>query len=214
MTAEYRQPVEQVLGALASDAQAGLSAGEARERLRRYGANELTAEPPVPSWKRFLAQFQNVLVILLLAATSISAVLWLYERDSALPYDAIAIGAVVLLNAVMGFVQEARAESAVAALQQMSAPHARVVRAGQPQTIPAAELVPGDILVVEEGDSIPADSRIVHSTALQAAEAALTGESLPVAKDSQPIDGEVSLATAATCSTAEQPSRPAARARS
>ena len=82
----YQQPVDEVLAALATDAQLGLSAGEAQARLERYGRNELTAEKPVPGWRKFLAQFQDVLVILLLIATVISAGLWLYERESALPY--------------------------------------------------------------------------------------------------------------------------------
>ena len=114
---------------------------------------------------------------------SISAGLWLYERDSALPYEAIAIFAVVLLNAIMGYVQESRAEQAVAALRQMSAAHANVIRDGERQSIPAAEVVPGDIILIEEGDTVPADARLIQSTALQTAEAALTGESLPVSKD-------------------------------
>jgi Ca2+-transporting ATPase len=91
-----------------------LSEAEARTRLDRHGRNELTAEKPVPGWRKFLAQFQDALVILLLIATAISAALWLLERESALPYEAIAIFAVVLLNAIMRYIQESRAESAVA----------------------------------------------------------------------------------------------------
>jgi len=193
MMPEYRRPFEDVLVALGSDARRGLGAGQARERLLRYGANELAAEPPVPGWRKFLAQFQDVLVILLLVATAISAALWFYERDSVLPYEAIAISGVVLLNAVMGYIQASRAESAVAALRQMSAAHARVVRDEESRTVPAADLVPGDIILIEEGDTIPADARVVQSTALQTSEAALTGESLPVAKDHEPIAGEASL---------------------
>jgi len=134
-----------------------------------------------------------VLVILLLIATAISAVLWLYERDAPLPYEAIAISAVVLLNAVMGYLQEQRAESAIAALQQMAAAHAHVVRDGAVTSVPAADVVPGDIVVIEEGDTAPADGRLVESTALSMAEAALTGESLPVAKDVATIAGDVAL---------------------
>ena len=129
-TAAYRHQADDVLAALGTDAERGLSQAEARARLERYGRNELAAETPVPAWRKFLAQFQDVLVILLLIATAISAGLWLYERDSALPYEAMAIFAVVLLNAVMGYVQESRAESAVAALRQMSAAHAHVIRDG------------------------------------------------------------------------------------
>ena len=191
--APYRQPVNDVLAALDTDARHGLSEGDARTRLDKYGRNELTAEKPVPGWRKFLAQFQNVLVILLLIATAISAGLWLYERDSALPYEAIAIFAVVLLNAVMGYIQESRAEEAVAALRQMSAAHANVIRDGTRRSIPATELVPGDIILIEQGDTAPADARLIHSATLQIAEAALTGESLPVLKDTLPITEDAGL---------------------
>jgi Ca2+-transporting ATPase len=190
----YREPVERVIAAFGTDARRGLSSSEAGARLARSGPNELAAETPVPRWRKFLAQFEDRLVVLLLAATAISAGLWLYERESALPYEAIAICAVVVLNAVMGYVQEARAESAVAALRRMTASMAQVVRDGERQHIPAADLVPGDVIVVEEGDTIPADARLIQATALQTAEAALTGESLPVSKDTAPIDGETALA--------------------
>src|SRR5690606_17349393 len=111
-----------------------------------------------------------------------------------LPYEAIAIFAVVLLNAILGYVQQARAERAVAALKQMSAARANVVRDGERRSVPAAELVPGDIILIEEGDTIPADARLVASTALHTAEAALTGESLPVSKDIEPLPEETVLA--------------------
>src|SRR3954470_2798852 len=117
----YRQPIEVVAESVASHPRNGLSAAEAAARLDRDGPNELAAEPPVPGWRRFLAQFQDVLVVLLLIATAISALLWVYERDTSLPYEAIAIFAIVLLNAAMGFIQESRAEAAVAALRAMSA---------------------------------------------------------------------------------------------
>ncbi|MGH7825996.1 MAG: cation-translocating P-type ATPase [Candidatus Binatia bacterium] len=189
----YRQSVDDALAALGTDARLGLSEAEARARLARHRRNELTAEKPVPAWRKFLAQFQDALVILLLVATVISAALWLYERDSALPYEAIAILAVVLLNAVMGYIQQARAEQAVAALRQMSAAHAHVVRGGERQSIAAPEVVPGDLILIEEGDTVPADARLIQSTALQTAEAALTGESLPVSKQTDPIAEEVGL---------------------
>jgi Ca2+-transporting ATPase len=187
VAAPYRQSADEALRALATDARLGLSQAEARARRERYGRNELTAERPLPAWRKFLAQFQDALVILLLIATAISAALWLVERDSALPYEAIAILAVVLLNALMGYIQQARAEQAVAALRQMSAAQAQVIRDGARQRIPAAEVVPGDIILIEEGDTIPADARLIQSTALQTAEAALTGESLPESKDTDPI---------------------------
>ncbi len=189
----YLQSVDEVLSAQGTDAQQGLSRDEARARLDRYGKNELTAEKMVPAWRKFLAQFQDLLVLLLLAAAAISAGLWLYERDSALPYEAMAIFAVVLLNAIMGYIQQARAEEAVAALRQMSAAQAHVIRDGARQSIPANEVVPGDIILTEEGDTIPADARLIESAALQTAEAALTGESLPVSKDVVSITEEAGL---------------------
>src|SRR5207253_6791780 len=106
--------------------------------------------------------FTDLLVILLLIATAISAALWLYERDSPLPYEAIAISGVVLLNAVMGYLQEHRAETAIAALQQMAAAHAHVIRDGAPTTVPSADVVAGDVLVVEEGDTAAADARVIE----------------------------------------------------
>jgi Ca2+-transporting ATPase len=189
----YRQPVDALITALRSDKRRGLSDDEARSRLERDGRNELAAEKPVPAWRRFLAQFQDVLVVLLLAATAISAGLWALERDAPLPYEAIAIFAVVLLNAAMGYVQESRAEAAVAALRAMSAADATVVRSGERRSIAAADIVSGDIILIEEGDTIPADARLIESTALQTAEAALTGESLPVTKDTAPIVEDVPL---------------------
>src|SRR5512139_1353569 len=173
--AAYRLQADAVLTALDSDAQTGLGEDEARARLERHGRNELLSEKKVSGWVKFLAQFSDPLVILLLIATVISAGLWLVERESALPYEALAILAVVILNAVMGYAQQTRAEQAVAALRQMSAAHATVMRDEKRQAIPAAELVTGDIILVEEGDTVPADARLIHSTALQTSEATLTG---------------------------------------
>ena len=189
----YRQDIDDVITALGTDVRKGLSGDEALSRLQQHGRNELVGEKPIPAWRRYLAQFRDVLVILLLVATAISAGLWAFERDAALPYEAIAIFAVVLLNATMGYVQESRAEAAVAALRAMSAADATVIRNGERRSVPAAEVVPGDIIVIEEGDTIPADGRVIESTALQTAEAALTGESLPVTKDIGSIGEEVPL---------------------
>jgi Ca2+-transporting ATPase len=134
-----------------------------------------------------------VLVILLLIATAVSAGLWVYERETSLPYEALAILAVVLLNASMGYLQESRAEAAVAALRAMSAADATVVRGGERRSVPATDIVSGDLLLLEEGDTVPADARVVEAVALQTAEAALTGESLPVVKDAAPIVEDVPL---------------------
>ena len=158
------------------------------------GRNELASEAPVPGWRRFLSQFQDVLVILLLIATAVSVALWFVERDTSLPYESIAIFAVVLLNATLGFIQESRAEAAVAALRAMSASEASVIRDGERRRVPASEIVPGDVILIEQGDTIPADARVMESTALMTAEAALTGESLPVTKNAAPIAGEAAVA--------------------
>ena len=189
----HHQPFESVIGALATDAQLGQSEASARERREQYGPNELTAETPTPAWRKFLAQFTDALVVLLLIAVALSGALWLYERESALPYEAIAIFSVVLLNAILGYVQESRAEAAVAALRAMSAAEATVIRDGTRRRIPAVELVPGDLILIEEGDAIPADARLVSSTSLQTAEAALTGESLPTQKDVAPVAADAGI---------------------
>jgi len=164
----YQQTVDEILSALSVNARTGLSQEEAEVRLGHYGRNELTAEKPLPRWRKFLAQFKDILVILLLVATVVSAGPWFSERDSALPYEAMAIFAVVLLNAVMGYIQQSRAEEAVAALRKMSAAHASVLRDGirQPRSCPATlssskketmkmtdEIFPGENRGTREGTS-------------------------------------------------------------
>ena len=149
--------------ALGSDARRGLSRTEARARLDRFGANVLTAEEPVADFGGSLSRNSGrALVVLLLVATAISATLAAIEHDAAWPYEAIAIFAVILLNAVMGYVQSARAEQAVRALKQMSAAHANVIRDNEREDVAATDLVPGDIIVIEEGDTIPADARVLQ----------------------------------------------------
>ncbi|MBL8290909.1 MAG: cation-translocating P-type ATPase, partial [Bryobacterales bacterium] len=150
--------------------------------------NELLTEGVAPAWRRILEQFKDALVLLLIAAALISCVTWLVERDTSLPYEGLVIIAIVLLNAILGFVQEGRAEKALAALRAMSAPEAAVVRDGQERRLPTRELVAGDLLIVNEGDTIAADARLIEVVELQTLEASLTGESLPVLKRSEPVD--------------------------
>jgi len=183
----YQQSVQAVIAALNSDMGRGLTTAEAQQRLAQSGPNQLEAEAATPAWRKFLAQFQDVLVILLLIAAAISVGVWFYERAEPLPYEGLVIFAIVLLNGLLGYVQEARAEKSVAALQAMTAAEATLLRDGQPQRTAAANLVPGDIILIEEGDTIPADGRLISTVSLQTAEASLTGESLPVAKDTEPI---------------------------
>jgi len=189
----YRRRTAEVLAELAVEPARGLSRAEAAARLERYGRNELPEPPATPAWLRFLAQFRDPLTGLLLVATVISFVAWLIEREEAVPFETITILAIVLLNGLLGFIQENRAEQAVAALRAMSSPHARVLRDGRQQEIFSAELVPGDILLIEEGDTLPADGRVVESVAMRVAESTLTGESTAVSKTSAPIAEEAGL---------------------
>jgi len=210
--AAHSEPADAVVAALGSDAERGLDPAEARRRLERHGVNRLRSAPETPWWRRLLEQFQNVLVLILLAATVISAVEWWLQdpRETALPYEAIVILAIVVLNALLGFVQEARAEKAVRALMALSAPEATVVRGGERRPIATDEIVPGDILLVEAGDKIPADARLVEEANLQTDEAALTGESLPVRKDARPVEKDAGVGdrrSAASPACSRPPSR-------
>ena len=186
--------MEDVLEALGTDGQAGLPAGDARTRLEEHGPNLLASGGTTPWWRQLLAQFESALVIMLLVATLISFGAWLVERSTALPFEAIAIFSIVLLNAVMGFVQQSRAERSVAALKQLSAAQATVIRDGSARRLPSEELVPGDVLLIEEGDVIPADARLIQALALRTQEAALTGESLPVSKTVEALEEDTPLA--------------------
>ena len=162
----YRYPTATVVATLESDTKQGLTTAEAHARQQRYGRNELPSIPPVPAWRQFLTQFWNPLTLLLLIATVISFLVWWIEREEAVPYESLTIFAIVLLNGILGYVQEHRAEQAVAALQAMAAPTARVLRDNSLQTIPTSEVVPGDILIIEEGDAIAADARMLEAIAL------------------------------------------------
>jgi len=193
--APYREPAAMVVGALNSNAVDGLAEAEAKRRLDIHGPNRLKSAPETPWWRRLLEQFENLLVIILLAATVISVVEWLLQdpRETALPYEAIVILAIVVLNALLGFFQESRAEKSVRALMALAAPESTVIRDGERRRVPSHDIVPGDIVLVEAGDKIPADARLIEVANLQTDEAPLTGESLPVTKEIRPIDAEVVL---------------------
>ncbi|HEU0031463.1 MAG TPA: cation-translocating P-type ATPase [Kofleriaceae bacterium] len=167
-------------GAHPTDPDRGLSAAEAASRLASHGPNELARERGVSPWRILGRQFTSPIVLLMLGATVLSGVL----GEAA---DAIAIAAIVVLNALVGFFQEYRAERAVAALRSMTAPRARVVRDGQQLVVPASTIVPGDVLVLEAGDIVAADARLVVAHALAANEAPLTGESMPVDKSTASV---------------------------
>ncbi|MCU0897408.1 MAG: cation-translocating P-type ATPase [Burkholderiales bacterium] len=189
----YLRSAGEVAASLNTNPRVGLTDAEAAARLARYGANVLASAPPVPTWRKLLAQFESPLVILLLVAGAISLAVWAIEREHDLPYESLTILAIVVANALLGFFQEARAEEAVASLRKMTAAQATVVRGGARAVVPAADLVPGDIVVLEEGATVPADARLVESVSLQTAEAALTGESMPVAKDTAPVAADAAI---------------------
>ncbi len=174
----------EVAADLGVDPRVGLSPAEAARRLAADGPNELRGKPPVPAWQRFLRQFQDPLIYLLFVAIGIATVAWLLEGATGVPVDAVVIAAIVVLNAVIGFVQENRASDAVAALAQMTAATSTVLRGGELVTVPSAELVRGDILVLAEGDAVGADGRLLRATALRIQEASLTGESEATTKSS------------------------------
>jgi Ca2+-transporting ATPase len=159
----------------------GLASEEARRRLGEAGPNELLAAPPVSPWSLLAAQFRNVLIVILLVATALSAFL-------GHTVEAIAITVIVLFAVLLGFVQEYRAERAIEALRRMAAPGARVLRDGVEAEVPAREVVPGDVLLLATGDRIAADARLIEAVNLQVQEAALTGESVPVEKRSEALD--------------------------
>ncbi|NLA36121.1 MAG: cation-translocating P-type ATPase [Actinobacteria bacterium] len=182
---------DEVVAALGAEVTAGLSTGEAVARLERHGPNVLDAAPPVPVWRRLLAQFRDPLVYILLAAVTISLAVWAVDGAVGVPFEAIVIAVILAANAVIGFVQEAKAEQAVAALQRLAASSSTVRRDGREQRIPAAELVVGDVLLLAEGDAVNADGRLLEAASLSVAEAALTGESQPVVKDLAALSGTV-----------------------
>jgi len=189
----WRRSADEVAAELGTDLRRGLTSAEAAARLQRYGRNELAEAAAVPTWRKLLAQFHDPLIYLLLVAVAVSLVAWAVEGAEEVPFEAIVIAVIVVLNAVLGYVQEARAERAVAALQQMSAATAGVIRDGREERVPAAEVVPGDLLVLAEGDAVAADARLVEAASLTVAEAALTGESEPVLKDVAVIEGPAGL---------------------
>ncbi len=172
----HARRIDEIIGELQTHIDHGLSSREAAERLQKHGPNELTEKPRPGFFKLLLDQFNNFLVIILIVAAVITLFLGEY-------IDAIAITVIVALNAVVGVVQESKAEKAIAALQKMAAPNVQVLRDGEQSTIPARELVVGDIVILEAGNYIPADMRLVESVNLKVEEASLTGESVPVEKN-------------------------------
>lgn len=183
----HSQTGQDAVSALSSDRAAGLSASEARARLAEHGPNKLREKKKKTNLERFLSQFKDVMILILLAAAAVSFIIACMEGDTQGFFEPLLILLIVILNAVMGVMQESKAEKAMDALKNMSAPHARVLRDNEENIIDASELVPGDIIRLEAGDFVPADARLLHSVSLKSDEAALTGESVPADKDAEAV---------------------------
>jgi Ca2+-transporting ATPase len=183
----YQQSGIEVVEQIGSDLHTGLTKGEAAARLAKNGPNELKGKPRATLWEMLLEQFKDFLVLILIAASIVSA----FVGEVA---DSLVIVTIVVLNAVLGVFQESKAEKALEALQKMAAPNTKVVRGGTLQTVPSRELVVGDIVLLEAGDYVPADVRILESMNLKVEEASLTGESVPVEKETAALDHEAPLA--------------------
>lgn len=175
----YTENPAEVLKNMGSSAD-GLSSHEVQLRREKYGPNALKAAAKISNWKRFLEQLKDPMLIMLMCAAVISAATSAVSGESMA--DVIIIATVVLLNAILGVLQESKAEQAIAALQTMTAATCKVIRNGRQSSIPSADLVPGDIVVLEAGDAVPADGRLLEAVSLKIEEAALTGESVPVNK--------------------------------
>ncbi|WP_438446746.1 calcium-translocating P-type ATPase, SERCA-type [Gorillibacterium sp. sgz5001074] len=178
----YQMSANETLQTLNTHPAKGLTSKEADARLEAYGWNELSEGKAVSPVTLFLNQFKDFMVLVLMGATMISGLLGEY-------LDAITIVAIIVMNGILGFIQEFRAERSLRALKELSAPHAKVLRDGELVMLPAKELVPGDIVVLESGDRVPADIRWLETNSVYAEESALTGESVPVGKHTDPLEG-------------------------
>ncbi|MBQ1236645.1 MAG: HAD-IC family P-type ATPase, partial [Oscillospiraceae bacterium] len=184
MTA-YSKDLSQLISELGTDAQAGLTSSQVSEKLMAHGENKLKEKPKKTSLQRFIDQFKDAMILILIAAAAVSFAIACIEGNPKEFFEPALILAIVIINAIMGVMQESKAEKALDALKSLSAPHARVIREGKEQLIDAKLLVPGDIIKLEAGDFIPADARLLQSSSLKSEESALTGESVPSEKDAE-----------------------------
>lgn len=179
----HNTPLGELLESLSTNKDSGLSTTDAASKLEKYGPNKLKEKKKKSTFQRFVDQFKDVMILILIAAAIVSFTIICIEKNWAELFEPGLIVLIVILNAVMGVYQEGKAEKALDALKNMSAPHARVIRNGVETVIDAADLVPGDIIKLEAGDFVPADARLIHSVSLKSEESALTGESVPSEKD-------------------------------
>lgn len=179
----YCQNNDELLKELSVDPKKGLDSQEVSIRLSRYGQNKLKEKKKKTTLQRFFDQFKDAMILILIAAAIVSFVVVCVEQNWGELFEPALILLIVILNAIMGVYQEGKAEKALDALKNMSAPHARVIRDGKESIIDASQLVPGDIIKLEAGDFVPADAKLIHSAGLKSEESALTGESVPSEKD-------------------------------
>ena len=179
----HTQSRDELLKALSTNQNSGLSKVQAEALLTQYGPNRLREKKQKSNFQRFLDQFRDAMILILIAAALVSFVIACYEGEIKEFFEPILILVIVVINAIMGVLQESKAEKALDALKNLSAPHARVIRGGEEQIIDASLLVPGDIIRLEAGDFVPADARLLQSVSLKSEESALTGESVPAEKD-------------------------------
>lgn len=187
----YHLPIGETCRRYGCNPQTGLSKEEAQKRLEKDGYNEFKKKKHTSLIVKFLNQFKSFMILVLMAAAVISGIVGVMHGEGFT--DAIIIMVIIVINAIIGVFQEAKAENALDALEKMSAPQCKVLRDSEIQVIPTRELVTGDIVVIETGDSVPADLRLIEAVNLKIQEAALTGESVPVEKDTGPIEGDASL---------------------
>jgi len=186
----HHESGEKVISELNSSLTTGLSEAQVLEARSKYGENKLREKPKKTNMQRFLDQFKDAMIIILLVAAAISFVIACVEKQPKEFFEPVLILLIVIMNAVMGVMQESKAEKALDALKNLSAPHARVIRDGVEKVIEAVELVPGDIIHLEAGDFVPADARLIKSVSLKSEESALTGESVPSEKDANAVVAE------------------------
>ena len=183
----HSEDLEAVLFEVGADTAAGLTTKEVKERTEKFGKNKLQEKKKKSFMARFFEQFKDVMIIILIIAALVSFVIACIEKNPKEFFEPALILLIVVINAIMGVMQESKAEKALEALNNMSAPHARVLREGKEQVIQAADLVPGDIIILEAGDFVPADARLIKSVSLKSEESALTGESVPTEKDANAV---------------------------
>ncbi|MBQ7904028.1 MAG: HAD-IC family P-type ATPase, partial [Oscillospiraceae bacterium] len=181
---------EDAIASLDSNLAEGLSEKQAAEKLAQHGENRLREKKKKTNFQRFVDQFKDAMIIILLIAAAVSFAIAVIEGNPKEFFEPVLILAIVIMNAIMGVMQESKAEKALDALKSMSAPHARVIRDGEEKVIDAAMLVPGDIIRLEAGDFVPADARLIRSVSLKSEESALTGESVPSEKDAETVVDE------------------------